>query len=253
MSRIAIITGASSGIGKAFVKALLEAPDCPERIWITARRLDRLEQMSSLSDKIIPIKADLLTHEGIEVIKSKLASEKPEVALLVNSAGMGRRGNIADRASSEIEDAVNLNCISLSVLSREVLPYMSSGSRIINIASTAAFLPQPGFTVYAASKSYVISFTRAFAQELKGTGIKVTAVCPGPVNTEFNSLATDGASSEFTGFRKLVAADADKLAAASLKASRRGRVMFVYGFFQKALHVASKLIPVGLFLKIFYR
>lgn len=253
MAQIAIITGASSGIGKAFVDALLNSPDCPERIWVVARRIDRLESLAADSDKIVPVQADLLADEGIAAIRDKLSAEHADVALLVNCAGMGKKGNIADRDAADIRNTVTLNCTALSVLTREVIPYMNRGARIINIASSAAYLPQPGFTVYAASKSYVVSFSRALAIELKKLGVTVTVVCPGPVETEFNKLATDGASAEFTGFRKLVAADADKLARASLKAARHGRRMFVYGLPNKALHVAAKFIPVGIFLELFYR
>lgn len=253
MPGTAIITGASSGIGKAFVKALLNSPGCPDSIWIIARRLDRLEELSSLSSRIVPVQADLISEAGIQTVKEKLINEKPGVSLLINCAGMGRRGDIKDRPSSEISDVIALNCTSLSVLTREVIPYMTQGSAVINIASSAAFLPQPGFTVYAASKSYVVSFSRALAVELKKSGISVTCVCPGPVNTEFNSLATDGASTEFKGFRKLLAADAGKLASASLKAASHKRRLFVYGFSQKALHAASKLLPTGAILGLIYR
>ena len=252
MATTAIITGASSGIGMSFVKALIKSADCPSKVWIVARRLDRLEELAKLSDRLVPVKADLLKDEGIDVIKDKLNSEKPEVTLLINCAGMGKKGDIADRSSSDISDAITLNCTALSVLTREVIPFMPPKSHIINVGSSAAYLPQPHFTVYAASKSYVVSFSRALARELKKKPIYVTVVCPGPVETEFNKLATDGASAEFTGFRKLVAADADKLAAASLKASRRKCVMYVYGLPNKALHVAAKLMPVGLYLKLFY-
>ncbi len=253
MAKTAIVTGASSGIGKAFVKALLNSPDCPDIIWIVARRMDRLEELAAFSSKLVPVKADLGNQDGIDVIKTKLNAEKPDVSLLINCAGMGKKGNIADRDASDISDTITLNCTALSVLTREVIPFMPEDSRIINVGSSAAYLPQPGFTVYAASKSYVVSFSRALARELSRKRIYVTVVCPGPVETEFNKLATDGASDKFTGFRKFVAADADKLAAASLKAARRKRVMFVYGLPNKALHVAAKLMPVGLYLKLFYR
>ena len=253
MAKTAIITGASSGIGKAFVDALLSSPDCPERIWVVARRIDRLESLAANSDKIVPVQADLLADEGIAVIRDKLAADQADVTLLVNCAGMGKKGNLADRDAADIRNTVTLNCTALSVLTREVIPFMHEGAHIINIASSAAYLPQPGFTVYAASKSYVVSFSRALSIELKKLGIYVTVVCPGPVETEFNKLATDGKSGEFTGFRKFVAADADKLAAASLKAARHKRRMFVYGLPNKALHVGAKFIPVGLFLRLFYR
>lgn len=253
MAKTAIITGASSGIGKAFVDALLQSPDCPEKIWAVARRIDRLEELAARSEKIVPVQADLLTDEGIAVIRDKLSSDGADVTLLINCAGMGKKGNIADRDAADIRNTVTLNCTALSVLTREVIPFMKKGARIVNIASSAAYLPQPGFTVYAASKSYVVSFSRALGIELKKPGISVTVVCPGPVETEFNKLATDGKSDKFTGFRKVVAADADKLAAASLKAAARRRRMFVYGLPNKALHVGAKFIPVGIFLQLFYK
>lgn len=252
MNNIAIITGASSGIGRSFVKALIDSPDCPENVWIVARRADRLNELAGISPRIVPVVSDLSDLDGIRSVISKLEEEKPNVSLLVNCAGMGKRGDIMDRPSKDISDVIALNCTSLSVLTRDVIPFMSQGSRIINIASTAAFMPQPQFAVYSASKSYVIFFTRALSRELKKTGIKATAVCPGPVDTEFNSLATDGKSSEFKGFRKWFVADADKLARASLKASHKGRALYVHGFSQKAFHVVSKIIPTGLFLKLLY-
>ena len=252
MADIAIITGASSGIGRSFVKALLSSEDCPGKVWVVARRADRLEELAKSSDRIVPVVADLSTPEGINIVTAKVKDENASVRYLINSAGMGKRGKIADRPSKDISDVIMLNCTALSVLTRDLLPYMSQGSRIINIGSTAAFMPQPDFAVYSASKSYVIFFGRALARELKNTGITVTTVCPGPVNTEFNSLATDGATSEFKGFRKFFVADADKLSKASLKAARRGRTLYVHGFSQKAFHLASKIIPAGLFLKILY-
>jgi len=248
--RIAIVTGASSGIGKSYVKQLVASKETFDAIWIVARRIDKLLEMKALSDRIVPLQCDL--SKGISEIMDKLSSEKPVVGLLINCAGMGRKGYIADRPSSDIVNTIDLNCTVLSELTCEVIPYMEKGSRILNVGSTAAFLPQPGFAVYAASKSYVVSFSRALARELRDKGIKVTVASPGPVDTEFNGLATDGKSTEFTGFRKLVAADADKFAAASLKASSKGRVFFVYGFSQKCLHVASKIIPTGLFLRLIY-
>lgn len=249
--RIAIITGASSGIGKSYVEQLVASEENFDAIWIVARRLERLEELKSLSHSLVPVKCDL--GKSIEEITSKLNEEKPTVGLLINCAGMGRKGNIADRSVSDTTDTIDLNCTSLSALTREVIPFMERGSRILNVGSTAAFLPQPGFAVYAASKSYVVSFTRALACELRSKGIKATVACPGPVDTEFNGLATDGKSTEFTGFRKLVAADSKKFAKASLKASSKGKVFYVYGFSQKCLHVFSKIAPTGLVLRLLYK
>lgn len=256
---IAIITGASSGIGESFVKQVVNGHgvygSMPfQQIWIVARRLDKLELLKShLNDsRIVCVPADLTKAEDIDAIKKKLEEANPRVGLLINCAGCGKRAKVLDKDADALESTIALNCTSLSVLTRVCLPFMVSksapytkanGPRIINIASSAAFLPQPGFACYSASKSYVVSFSRALDIELRKEGIAVTTVCPGPVATEFQKNATDGSSSEFTGFRKYIVADPDKLAIASIKASRKGRHMLVYGFVQKALHVAAKIVP----------
>jgi len=157
MNKIAIITGASSGIGRAFVSEALKSEEFDE-LWIVARRAERLAEIAALSSKIIPVTADLGKAEGISVVIDKLEEGAGEVVLLVNSAGMGFRGNIEERSAKNITDTIDLNCTSLSSLTRQVLPFMKEGARIINIASSASFLPQPGFAVYAASKSYVVPF-----------------------------------------------------------------------------------------------
>lgn len=258
---IAIITGASSGIGKAFLEEVVKergAYGCVpfEEIWAVARREDKIVETKALlgDDRIVPIKADLASPEDLSVLADRLAAEKPVVGLLINCAGTGMKGAVEDLPAKTIEDTVDVNCTSLAKLTRICLPYMISKTpiwtednspRIINIASSAGFLPQPGFAAYAASKAFVISFSRALYYELIDYNIVVTTVCPGPVNTDFQRKATGGVQTEFTGIRQYVVADPVKLAKASIKASRSGRQILVYGFSQKALHVASKIIPTS--------
>jgi short-subunit dehydrogenase len=266
LKNIAIVTGASSGIGRSFLKLIIKERGIfggvPfDEIWAIARNADKLNSViNSLEDeRVLPVICDLSDPGNLAELEEQLASEKPQVGLLVNCAGMGIKGAVEDQPAKAIEDTLDINCTSLSKLTRICLPYMiekdmfyskANGPRIINIASSAGFLPQPGFAAYAASKSYVINLSRALAFELADYGICVTTVCPGPVNTEFQSKATGGASAEFTGFRQYVVADADKLAEASLRASIQGRRMLVYGFSQKALHLASKIVPTDLILYI---
>ncbi|MBR6880391.1 MAG: SDR family NAD(P)-dependent oxidoreductase [Clostridiales bacterium] len=254
MSKIAIVTGASSGIGRSFILALcrkgeFEAFDDIEEIWMVARRTDILSEIKSEvgDERLVPVTCDLTDHSDIGALSEMLTARKPEVKLLINCAGMGKRSDFIEKPASVHSSTVALNCTAVTLLSRLVLPYMKGG-RMINISSSASFLPQPGFAVYAASKAYVTSFSRALAYELKGEGISVTNVCPGPVMTDFQKRATDGKSGEFTGFRKHIVADPDKLAAAALKASSKRRKMLVYGFSQKMLHFASKIIPTDLIL-----
>lgn len=258
--RIAIITGSSSGIGKAFVELL--AKDNGEffkspfdEIWAVARREDALNELaeSVQGTKIVPIVADLSDDSGIQVIEDNLKSEEPKVGLLINSAGMGIKGKVMDKSDRVLDDTISINCSALSRMMRITVPYMKSDGvkpGIINIASSAGFLPQPGFAAYAASKSYVISFSRAMSYELKSLGISVTAVCPGPVRTDFQRRATEGREADFNDWRKNFVIDPVKLARVSLKASVKGKRMLVYPFSQKMLHLASKILPVSWILGV---
>lgn len=110
---------------------------------------------------------------------------KPQVKFLVNAAGFGKIGNVCDLPEKDQSGMVQVNCTALTAVTTMVLPFMPQNSRILQFASSAAFLPQPGFAVYAASKAYVLSYSRALNRELKGRKIFVTAICPGPVRTEF--------------------------------------------------------------------
>ena len=253
--KIAIITGSSSGIGKAFTELLAndkgEFYKAPfDEIWAVARRADALDELahSITGVKVVPVVADLASDSGIKTVENKLKSEEPVVGLLINSAGMGIKGRVMDKPSEALSNTIAINCSALSRLIRITVPYMKNeGERpaIINIASSAGFLPQPNFAAYAASKSYVISFSRAMSYELKPLGITVTAICPGPVRTDFQRRATEGKETDFTDWRKNFVADPVKLAKASLKASRRGRRMISYPFSQKLLHLASNIIPIS--------
>ena len=254
--KIAIITGSSSGIGKAFLE--LVAGDNGEffktpfdEIWAVARRGDALNEIAASvgNGRVVPVVADLSDESGIRIIEDKLKAEEPAVGLLVNSAGMGIKGPIMDKTIKALDDTIRINCSALSQMIRITAPYMKTGgnghSKIINIASSAGFLPQPGFACYAASKSFVISFSRAMSCELKPMGIDVMAVCPGPVATDFQRRATEGKEAEFTGWRKNFVIDPVRLSRKSLKASAKGRKMLVYPFSQKLLHLASKIVPVS--------
>ena len=254
--RIAIVTGSSSGIGKSFIELL--ANDNGEffksgfdEIWAVARREDALRELAASlgNGKVVPVVADLSDDCGIKIIEDRLKAEEPLVGLLINSAGMGIKGPVMDKPGKALSDTISINCSALSRMIRITAPYMrpdgNGNAKIINIASSAGFLPQPGFACYAASKSYVISFSRAMSCELKSRGIDVTAVCPGPVATDFQRRATDGKETDFTDWRKNFVIDPAKLAQKSLKASAKGRRMFVYPFSQKLLHLASKIVPVS--------
>lgn len=263
MKNIAIITGASSGIGKAFVGEVLKSKEVfgigeISEIWIVGRSESKLEAIKNeykSCDKIItPIATDLLADNGTDMIISKLQEEAGElkVGLLVNSAGMGKRALFEEKDEKDWTDTIDLNCRALTLLTRRVLPFMigdfkrKGGPRIINISSSASFLPQKTFACYAASKAYVTSFSVALNMELNLYGISSTAVTPGPVRTAFQERATDGASKDFSGFRKYIVADPEKLAAKALKAGIKGKSIYAYKVSQKAFYLISKLVPIGL-------
>ncbi|MCR5060268.1 MAG: SDR family NAD(P)-dependent oxidoreductase [Saccharofermentans sp.] len=244
MDRIAIVTGATSGIGEAFIKLLKSRSDV-DKIWVVGRNGEKLRTLAE--DMVISICADL--SETIEPITERLRNETPDVVFLINSAGLGTRQDFASTDEEKISAMLDVNCRALTLLTRAVIPYMKAGSKIINIASSAGFLPQPGFTVYAASKSYVISFSRAIRQELKGKKITVTCVNPGPVETDFNRRAT-GSGEGFKGFRKSISKKPDEIAVKSLRAADKGKAMLTPGMAEKLFRFAAKIIPHSWILKL---
>ena len=257
---IAVITGASSGMGKEFCSRLINEEDARlgapyDEIWVIARSEGKLSELASSLDekriRVIPL--DLTRTESISDLKALLHKEKPSVRLLANCAGMGKNGAFVEQSVEDTHTAISLNCEALSAVTQTFLPYMTGhgekrSATIINIASSAGFLPQPNFAVYAASKSYVISFSRALAEELRDKKITVTCICPGPVDTDFIKVSKSDPNATFTGFKAKFVTTTDKLIPASIKAAKKGKTMLVYGMGQKMLHLTSKLVPTKLVL-----
>lgn len=247
---IAVVTGASSGMGREFVRLLDRELSTLDEIWVIARRGDRLRELSdTVKTTLVPIELDLSDPDAAAVLGSRLKEKKPRVKVLVNSAGFGKIGRIKDLPVSDQLSMLRVNCLALTEITCLMLPFMTGKSRIINLASAAAFLPQPGFSVYAASKAYVLSFSRALNRELAGTGTVVTAVCPGPVKTEFFELA------EQTGvvplYKRLVMADPVKVVEKAFRDSVCGKPVSVYGIPMKGFQLITKLLPHEKFLQLF--
>lgn len=187
--KIAVITGASSGIGREFVYAIDKEMEFDE-IWVIARRADRLEELQEKCQNTIrPISLDLSLTSDIEKYKSMLEAEKPELDLLINAAGCGVFGPFEEKDLNKLLNSVNLNSIALTAMCHISLPYMKSGSNIINMGSNSSWQPVPYQAVYGASKSYVLSLSRAIGKELEPRGIGVMCVCPGWIKTEFQATA----------------------------------------------------------------
>ena len=187
--KIAIITGASSGMGREFVYAL-DKDEQFDELWVIARRRERLEALQEKVRARVRVMAlDLFEEESIDVVRSALESEQPEVAVLVNAAGFGVFGPFAERDLQTQLRIIDLNSRALTAMCYICLPYLKEGSRIYNMGSMSSWQPVPYINVYGASKAYVLSFSRALSQELKPRGVRVMAVCPGWIKTEFFDTA----------------------------------------------------------------
>jgi len=261
---IAVITGASSGIGEEFLRQIVRERgsfgSIPfEEIWVIARRADRLMSLRSELDpvRIRVFTVDLTSPSAIDDLSGELSKRKPTIGLLVNCAGVGCNGLFETVPRSEVHKIISLNCAVLAEFTSVCIPYMipngdlctyKTGPRILNIASSAGFLPQPGAASYAASKAFVISFSRALHAELKVHNIASTTVCPGPVATEFAAVATGIPGAKAKGFKSLFVVKPQRLVKRAIIVSKYGRGLYVYGVSQKILHVLSKILPTRFLL-----
>ena len=187
--QIAVVTGASAGIGREFVFSIDRRYELDE-IWVIARRTERLEELSGrCRNRIRPVVMDLTDPGDLEEYRHMLENEKPEIKLLVNSAGCGVFGPFEEKELDKLLGSVQLNSVALTAMCHMSLPYMEKGDSIINVGSNSSWQPVPYQAVYGASKSYVLSFSRAIGRELRPRGIHVMCVCPGWIRTEFQEYA----------------------------------------------------------------
>lgn len=259
---IIIVTGASSGMGKEFVKQIDKKFPKVDEIWLIARRKEVLKELAKSCNHVCRILAyDLCEKQAQQEIRTLLEREQPRITLLVNSAGYGVLGPFYQDGFSqdkkiatdtnwmnEQTGMVSLNCEVLTVMTHLCIPFIKKGGRIIQLASSAAFLPQPKFAVYAATKSYVLSFSRALNEELRSRQIHVTAVCPGPVDTEFFDRAEKGNDTLF--IKKIVMAKPEKVVEKALLDARNKKDVSVYSLPIQAFYVVSKLLSHKLMLII---
>jgi hypothetical protein len=247
--KTAIITGASAGLGVEFVKQLQENFPEVESVWLVARRVDRLEQVASqisgIEVRLLPL--DLCDSSSFEALHIALDKVQPEVTLLVNNAGCGYLANLGESSTADQTRMVDLNIRALTAVSNEVIPYMIAGSNIINVSSIASFCPNPRMTVYSSSKAYVSAFTRGLSDELREREIGVTAVCPGPMKTEF--LDAGGITGNSKMFETLPYCDPQKVVAGVYSAAKAGKVMYTPRAFFKFYRFVAKILPHALVVK----
>ncbi|MCR5629687.1 SDR family oxidoreductase [Eubacterium sp.] len=250
--RIIIITGASSGMGREFARQLDGYLEHIDEFWLIARRTDRLHELSKELKKDCRIfECDLSQRSSMVELIQELETKKPKVKMLINCAGYGKTGKFEKLNYQDVTGMIDVNCRALSALTYSVLPYMCSNSRIINLASVAAFMPQPEFSVYAASKAYVLRFSRALRREVDDRGIWVTTICPGPVNTEFFDVADNKNSASW--YKSKVMVKCEDVVNRALYDSLKKRDVSIYGIPMKFMYVISKIFPHRLTTRIIHK
>lgn len=245
----AIVTGASSGLGREFVMQLANDSDINE-IWVIARREQRLNELKNKVNKpIYVLPLDLTDENALTRYSDELKAENPNVTLLVNCSGFGKFGSCGNIPINDSFDMIDLNCKALTYITEKTLPYMKQGARIIELCSCSAFQPLPYMNVYAATKAYVLSYSRALFNELRPKNIHVLAVCPSWVKTEFIDSAKSTDSNAVKNFANIYTAD--RIVRTALRDSKKfNKTLSVCGLLTKLQHIASKLCPARVTMRV---
>lgn len=247
---IAIITGASAGLGQAFFRSVVRRYPKLDQIWLIARRADRLQQLAQ--DSPVPVEClplDLTQDGSYQAISERLAAEQPRVRILINNAGLGQLDDMVDSDVATQVRMVDVNCRGLTAVTTAVLPYMPKDSFVIQVASIAAFAPNARMTVYSSTKAYVLSLARGLRMEMKSRGVNVLALCPGPMSTEFLEKAdiTAGKSKQFD---TLPYSDPEAVADGAVVRAARGKAIYTPRAFYRFYHFVSKVMPTSLVMKM---
>lgn len=245
----ALITGASAGLGREFARQL---GGLAEVLVLVARREEKLAEVRDELTKRHPKlsvrirKTDLADPAEMDALISWLQAEKIEIDLLVNNAGLGDLGPFATVDLARLDQMLNVNMVALTRLTRRLLPGMMARKRgaIINVSSTAGFLPIAGFAVYAASKAYVTSFSEALRVEVRGRGVHVSALCPGPVHTEFMERARRAGEQRYESAPELVHVSAETVVRDALAGVQRNQPLVIPGFLMKLGMFFVRLTPM---------
>ncbi|MES3036181.1 MAG: SDR family oxidoreductase [Gemmatimonadota bacterium] len=248
---VCLVTGASSGIG-ADLAALAAADDFD--LVLVARRVGALRAVAAECErhrvKVTIIPADLGDPTASRVLAAELRARRLDVHTLINNAGLGANGTVAALSLESQLHMIQVNVTALTELTRRLLPPMleRGTGAILNVASTAAFLPGPHMAVYYASKAYVLSFTDALGEELKGTGVQVSALCPGPTATEFAAVAGTSATKAFK--QRAMTMSSLEVARAGWQGLLSGERVVVPGLRNKFLVQALRAAPRAIAARI---
>lgn len=253
--RIAVVTGASSGLGAEYARAA-DAERAYDQIWVVARRRDRLDQLADqCATPVVPLTLDLGDPTSVQELAARLREASTthpggvEVGLLVCAAGLGKFATCDNIEQGEVDSMVDVNCRALVDVTQAALPYLGRGSRVIELASSAAFQPLPGLSVYAATKSFVLSYVRSLRFELRGRGIRVTAVCPTWVKTEFVKVARQTADGQSVR-HPWPQISARRVVRWSLLVNRTGYPVATCGAVAFLMRIAGKVVPAPLVMWI---
>ncbi len=246
--RSALVTGASSGIGEALVRLL--AADGVATV-IVARRGDRLAALAGELPGVEVLVADLTEAAGVQAVVDRLGDPDRPVELVVNNAGFGTSGSFAELDPDRLGREIELNISALVRISQAaIIQFQRRDGRgwLLNVSSVAGFQPSPGLAVYAATKSFVTAFTESIREELRGSGIAVTALCPGLTRTEFQQVSSaEGRSAKFPGF---VWMSAETVARRALDDLILGKMLSIPGPLYKLLVAGSQAMPRALVRRV---
>ena len=245
MKKVALVTGASAGLGVEFARQLSERG---HRLVLAARRKERLEGLAAELGKARAVAIDLSKKDAAAKLMADLEANGEEIDLLVNNAGFGLIGRFAKADAKRVRQMIDLNVGTLTDLCRAVAPRMIDGKSggIINVASTAAFQPGPNMAVYFATKAFVLSLTEALHEELKPHGVHVTCLCPGPTRTEFGDVAGFGGNGMFDR----VAMESPEVVAAGLEGFDKNKAVVVPGLVNKIGASSTRFAPRSVVRKI---
>ncbi len=247
----ALITGASSGIGREFARQLATRA---RSLVLVARRLSRLEELRDELTKLNPklnvhIRVvDLADKSQIEPLVDWIAEQKIDIDLLINNAGLGDMGAFATIDPARLDEIIQVNMMALTLLTRKLLPAMLARKRggVLNVSSSAGFLPIAQFSVYAATKAYVNSFSEGLRAELRGSGVNVCALCPGPVHTEFGNAASRPGEKALEAGAEFVYVSVERVARAGLDAVERDLPLRIPGAVMKIGMAIVRMLPMSI-------
>ena len=246
---IAVITGASSGMGREFVYAIDRTFSLDE-LWVVARRENRLRELQEKCRATIrPICLDLSDLSALHELKRRLDAAQPHVHILVNAAGYGMFGAFEENEMDNQLGIIDVNARALTAVCHICLPYMTAGDKIINLGSNSSWQPVPYLSVYAASKAFVLSFSRGLGRELKPKGIQVMCVCPGWIKTEFMDRAVHDNTVQY--YDRWYTAE--QVIAQAMKDLKRGKSVSILGAPVRRQVRLVKFLPVKLVMDTWCR